>query len=64
MNNYYVTSQLVAQHQAALVADVAHRAQVKDARAARKATATAAHRPARTRPMFFGMFFGRPAHAA
>jgi hypothetical protein len=57
--NYYLVSQQVADRQAALVADVAHRAQVKAARAARKASAAAADRPVRTRRSFFA----RPAHA-
>jgi hypothetical protein len=56
--NYYVTSQLVAERQAALAADVTRRAQLKDARAARAASA-AADRPARTRRLVFA----RPAHA-
>jgi hypothetical protein len=57
--NYYLTSQLVAERQAALVADVAHRAQLKTARAARKASAAVTDRPARARRLSFG----RPAHA-
>jgi len=58
--NYYLTSQLVAERQTALAADVAYRARLKDARAARKARLAAANRPARTRRLFLG----RPAHAA
>jgi hypothetical protein len=58
--NYYLTSQLVAQHQTALAADVTHRAQVKEARAARKASTTSAPQPTRIRRLFLG----RPAHAA
>jgi hypothetical protein len=59
MNNYYLTSQLVAQHQAALVADAAHRAQVKTARAARQTSTIATARPARIRRLFAS----RPATA-
>jgi hypothetical protein len=58
--NYYLTSQLVAERQAALVADVAHRAQLKSARAARRATAVTERPARRTRRLSFG----RPAHAA
>ena len=58
MNNYYVTSQLVAQHQTALAAETAHRAQLRDARAARKSHA-AAKRPALGRRLFVFL----PAHA-
>jgi hypothetical protein len=57
--NYYLTSQLVAERQAALVADVAHRAQLKTARAARKTSTIAAARPARIRRLFAS----RPATA-
>jgi hypothetical protein len=59
MNNYYLTSQLVADRQIALAASVAHRAQLKDARAASKASAVAADRPVRIRRLFLG----RLAHA-
>jgi hypothetical protein len=55
--NYYLASQLVADRKAALASDLAHRALLKDARAARKACAVG--RPARTRLVFFG----RLAHA-
>ncbi len=55
--NYYLTSQLVADRKAALASDLTHRALLKEARAARKASAAA--RPARTRMLFFG----RLAHA-
>jgi hypothetical protein len=47
--NHYLTSQIVAQHQADLAADATHRASVKAARAARKANATSAARPVRIR---------------
>jgi hypothetical protein len=52
--NYYLTSQLVADRQAALAADLTHRAQLKEARAARRATASSAKRPARSRRLFVG----------
>jgi hypothetical protein len=58
--NYYLTSQLVADRQAALVADVAHRAAVKTARAARRGSAASVDRPARVRRLFSA---ARPAHA-
>jgi hypothetical protein len=61
--NYYLTSQLVAERQAAVAADVTRRAEVRDARAARKANKTSAAsavRPARVR----WVFFGRLAHAS
>jgi len=58
MNNYYLASQLVADRQAALAADVTRRARVWTARA-RKASAASAARPARTRRLFSG----RPAPA-
>lgn len=58
--NYYLTSQLVAERQAALAVDLARRAQVKDARAARQAGVASADRRSRTRRLFFG----RLAHAA
>jgi hypothetical protein len=54
MNNYYLTSQLVAEHKAALAADAPHRAQLKVARAARKGTVLAEGRPARVRRLVFG----------
>ena len=44
--NYYLASQLVADRQAAVAAGVTRRAQLKDARAARKARAASAGRPA------------------
>jgi hypothetical protein len=47
--NHYLTSQLIAQHQADLAADATRRASVKAARAARKASATSAAWPVRTR---------------
>ena len=49
--NYYLASQLVADRQAAVAAGVARRAQLKDARAARKARAVSAGRPARARDL-------------
>jgi hypothetical protein len=51
MNNYYLTSQLVAERQAAVAAGLTHQAKLKDARAARKASASAASasQPSRTR---------------
>ena len=42
--NYYLASQLVADRQAAVAAGVTRRAQLKDARAARKARAASAGR--------------------
>jgi hypothetical protein len=57
--NYYLASQLVADRQAAVAAGITRRAQLRDARAARKARAASAGRPARTR----WLFVGRPAHA-
>jgi len=57
--NYYLTSQLVADRQAALTADLANRIQVREARAARKATAASADRQTRTRRLFIR----RPAPA-
>jgi hypothetical protein len=59
--NYYLTSQLVADRQAALAADLTHRAQLKEARAARRPSAASASavRPARTR----WLFLARLAHA-
>ena len=59
MNSYYLTSQLVSDRQTALTADCRQRAQVKQARAARKASAATAVRPARIRRLLFG----RPAPA-
>jgi hypothetical protein len=47
--NHYLASQLIAQRQADLAADVTRRALVKEARAARKARAASAARPVRTR---------------
>ena len=58
--NYYLTSQLVADRQTALVADVAHRAAVKTARAARRGSASSVDRPARVRRLFSA---ARPAPA-
>jgi hypothetical protein len=62
--NYYLTSQLVADRQAALAADLTHRAQVRGARAARKASVASVARPARTRRLVVGrLFIGRLVHA-
>jgi hypothetical protein len=47
--NHYLASQLVAQRQAGLAADVTRRAAVKEARAARKAAAASPARPVRAR---------------
>lgn len=47
--NPYLASQLITQRQADLFADAAHRALVKEARAARKASAASAAPPVRTR---------------
>jgi hypothetical protein len=61
--NHYLTSQLVAERQAAVAASVAHRAQIRDARAARaarEATAPTDSRPARTRRHILTW----PAHAS
>jgi hypothetical protein len=60
MNNYYVTSQLVAQHQADLAADATHRAQLKTAYDARENHPATAGRPARIRRLFVP----RPASAS
>jgi MoxR-like ATPase len=46
--NHYLASQLIAQRQADIAAGVAHRASVKAARAARKASAAPAAGPVRT----------------
>ena len=45
----YIASQLITQRQADLFADATHRAFVKEARAARKASAASAARPVLTR---------------
>jgi P2-related tail formation protein len=45
----YLASQLITQRQADLFADATHRALVKEARAARKASAASAARPVLTR---------------
>jgi hypothetical protein len=58
--NYYLTSQLIAQHQAALTADVRHRAQLKEARAARESSTWSAH----PRTRIGRLFLGRLAPAA
>jgi hypothetical protein len=58
--NYYLASQLIADRDAALTADLANRTQVREARAARKARATSADRQTRTRRLFIR----RPAPAA
>ena len=47
--NHYLASQLIAQRQADLAADVTHRASIKEARAARKANGASAARPVRMR---------------
>jgi hypothetical protein len=60
MNSYYLTSQLVSDRQTALTADCRQRAQVREARAARKASAATSVRPTRTR----WLPFLRPAPAA
>ena len=60
MNSYYLTSQLVSDRQTALIADCRQRAQVKQALAARKASAATSVRPTRIRRLLFG----RPAPAA
>ncbi len=62
--NHYLASQLIAQRQAALAADLTHRARVRDARAARTAGAATQDRPARTRRLSIRrLSTGRPAHA-
>ena len=60
MNSYYLTSQLVSDRQTALAAGCRQRAQVKQARAARKASAVTSVRPTRIRRLLLG----RPAPAA
>jgi len=63
--NYYLTSQLVADRQAAVAADLTHRAMVKEARAAHRAGAVSVARAGRTRRRFLGrLVFGRLAPAA
>jgi hypothetical protein len=47
--NYYIASQLIADRQAAIAADLAHRTLLREARAARKAQALYAGRPTRIR---------------
>jgi type IV secretory pathway VirD2 relaxase len=47
--NDYLASQLITQRQADVLADATHRALVKEARAARKASAASAARPVRAR---------------
>ena len=59
--NYYLTSQLIADRQASVAAGVTHRARLRDARAARKASAAGAARPARAGTRW--LLFGRLAHA-
>ena len=62
--NYYLASQMVADRQAAVAADLEHRAQLKDVRAARRAGAGSAARVGRTRRLFVGrLVFGRTAPA-
>jgi hypothetical protein len=51
--NYYLASQLIADRQAALTADAAHRALLKDARAARGARAKSGAWSARIRRLPF-----------
>jgi hypothetical protein len=60
MNNYYFASQLIAERQSALAANLTYRARLRDARAARRAHAASADRPARAS----WLFSGRRAHAA
>ena len=60
--NYYLTSQLIAERQATVAADVTHRTQLKEARAARKASAAGAARPAHAGTRW--LLFGRLAHAS
>ena len=60
--NYYLTSQLIAERQATVAADVTHRARLRDARSARKARTVAAARPARAGTRW--LLFGRPAPAS
>jgi hypothetical protein len=57
--NHYLASQLVAERQSALAADLTRRAQVKAARDARKASAATPVRQPRTRRLSFR----RPAPA-
>jgi hypothetical protein len=57
--NSFVASQLIAERQAALAGEAAHRSLVGQARAARRASAVSARWPARTRRLFSG----RPAPA-
>jgi hypothetical protein len=60
---YYLARQIVADRQAALAADLTHRALVKDALAARRASAASAARPARIRRLFAGrLLVGRLVH--
>ena len=47
--NYYIASQLIADRQAAITADLAHRTLLREARAARKAQAVSGGRPTRIR---------------
>jgi hypothetical protein len=62
--NYYLASQLTADRQAAVAADLTHRAQVRDARRANRTSAASAVRPARTRRLAVGrLFLGRLVHA-
>jgi hypothetical protein len=56
----YIASQLIAERQRALAASLKHRAQLKEARAGRRASAAPAQRPARSR----WVFFHRSAHTA
>jgi hypothetical protein len=54
MNSYYLASQMVADRQAAVAADVAHRALLREARAARKPRAVPAVRVGWARRLFLG----------
>ena len=57
--NYYLASQLIAERQGAVAAEVTHSAQLRDARAARKARVASAARPSR----LGWLVVGRLAHA-
>jgi hypothetical protein len=52
MNNIHLASQLIADRQTALTADLANRTLVREARAARKAKAASAGRPVRIPQLF------------
>lgn len=51
--NHHIASQLIADRQAGITADLAHRTLLREARAARKAQAASAGRPARIRRLAF-----------